>query len=151
MKKLLLFLIVIYIGLVSKAQLTITNNTCVTIYVNVLAHNNTYSNCADMISATPYPVTGGGGQQVIVVPQFIGNAYVGSSYPTSYPVGSTGVFDGLKFGAEDGLGCNEYVAIGNCGSLSTTFMGSCHFCGMSNFTASWVELTPGTIDVTFNN
>ena len=151
MKKLLIILSILIGSIVVNGEsLTVINNTSTTIYYSILAHNATYSSCSDLISTNHYPVGGGGGSNFLPMASSIGSAYYGSSYPTSFVVGITGVFDGIKFTAEDGVDCFEYGAIGACGGLPTSFTGSCHFCGQNALTVSWVTFL-GDITVTFNN
>ena len=148
MKKLLIILSFLVGSIVGNEQtLTITNNTCGLVKITLFGHNPTYPNCMDLQVKLLLPLFSGG---VFSNPNPFnaGQCWINPNYPAS-TTGTAFVLDAIKFEADDDNGCIEYGAVGGCGGLPTTFLGSCQFCGGSALNVSWAS-TGSSITINFN-
>lgn len=147
MKKLILFLTVVLISFSTKAQtFYVVNNTCGIIKMTLFGHTPSYPNCSELQAQTS--LNNFGGTSTIPLPMNVGNCWITASYPSTAS-GANFIPDGIKFEADDTNGCIEYGSVGGCGSFSTSFLGSCNFCGGSGLQVSW-SVSGSDITVTFN-
>lgn len=146
----ILILGVLLISFGTKAQsITITNNTCSVIKLALFCSDQTWTSCG-AIQSDVVTVGSGGGVAYYPSPASLGSYYrPPSNTIINYLLNGASTFDAMKVGADDNLGCTEYLALGNCG-LPQTFTGSCHFCGGNQLQVTWT-VTSGNTVVTFDN